>query len=160
MSNARRHIPASWILYGILVIVTILVGWFVWHMEHADYREGIITIRQADTMSAQEREAILTRVARPFVDYTASLNAPRLLYVTISRDANMLGPDDFRYDFTYKSQGDTLESGFLFGANNTIDYWLPQLCDEGGCMTYPKWFKDAYPNTYAAYLRSLQPTRK
>ena len=155
-----RKITISWVLYAVLILVTVVVASLAWRVEHADYREGVITIRRADTISTEDRDAILTKVARPFVDYTNSLHGPRLLYVTISRDTNMFGPNDFRYDFAYKSQDDPLESGFLFGYNNTIDYWLPQLCDEGGCNSYPTWFKEKYPATYQAYLRSLEPTKK
>jgi len=121
-----------------------------------DYKEGVITIKAG---AIADRDEILNKVARPLRDWHVEMKQ-EVGSIVVDKASDQKSAEDFRYSLSYTQTGVGSNLGFLFGDNHTIDYWLPQLCDDGGCMTYPDSFKAKYPETYAAYQRSMQPKDK
>jgi hypothetical protein len=176
MKNSQQGFGASTALIIIIVLVAIAgVGYAVWSMndkeptnvvasnsqkqiESKDFTEGIITIKAAAVV---DREEILAKVARPLRDWHTDVVKIELESITVDAAPNQMSADDARYAVSYKQRGVADDNlGFIFGEKKTIDYWVPQLCDDGGCEPYPESFKVKYPETYAAYQRLQQPKDK
>jgi type II secretory pathway pseudopilin PulG len=123
--------------------------------KQESFDDGKIILAGLANITAVEKQKILNRVAEPIVFYETQGIKNDLDRVVIDTAPNQLGPDDSRYrlSFFYKSDesGDT---GFIFGVNKDIDYWTPQLCDDGGCQAYPEAFKAKFPGNYQAYVKA------
>jgi hypothetical protein len=164
---------------GLLLLVATVIaaiggsGYYVYHKNHQkkpstiqsqtnvsdEYKEGVITIKQVSKIGEASKQAMLAKVIRPFVDYQDNeLKLPVTnVVVTISKNPTTGQPDSkFGYDLSYNQKGSSIVLGFTFGDSGKIDYWIPQLCDDGGCRPYPDSFKNKYPQNYQAYLNSQQ----
>ncbi|HET8708793.1 MAG TPA: prepilin-type N-terminal cleavage/methylation domain-containing protein [Candidatus Saccharimonadales bacterium] len=170
---------------AVIVVLGIIgfVGWYVWQGRQTDkpaqqtaqsgndsknnqksdeYKEGDITIKQASEIGAQKRQEMLAKVIHPFRDYTNKSGAPiTSIVVTISTDPSGKPDQKYGYDLAYEQKGNSNSGqGFTFGENGTINYWIPSLCDDGGCQEYPAWFKAKYPATYQAFQEAQTGQKK
>jgi hypothetical protein len=148
--NKKSFKLAAGILLVAAAVLIGFAGWNMWRPRDSADKTGI-SFENESSLDSKTKQEILTKVAEPFVYYHEEILDIDLKNVVIDVDANRMGPDDFRYKLTYHTGDDKQESGFLFGANNRIGYWLPGACDEGGCTPYPEDFKQEYPATYDAY---------
>lgn len=101
-----------------------------------------------------EKQKILSRIAEPLLFYHEEVLKIELKEVLIKKSTNMMSSIDARYTLNYPHKNDPASSklGFIFGRNNKIEYWQPQLCDHGGCIEYPTALKNKFPDSYNAYL--------
>lgn len=158
---------------AILLVVVVVgaiggSGYYVYHKNHTakkagsvsasdEYKEGVITIKQVSRIGEANKQAMLTKVIRPFVYYQDNeLKLPVTdVVVTISKSPTTGQPDSkFGYHLSYNQKGSSIALGFTFGDSGKINYWTPQLCG-GGCRPYPESFKAKYPANYQAYVNSL-----
>lgn len=109
-----------------------------------------ITFEPESDFSEQEKSEILTKIAEPFRFYQLEMLKADLVSITVAKSKDGSG---YKYSFGYKFASTSTDYGGLFGQNNKIGYWVPQLCDHGGCSDYPEEFREKYPENYQAYLR-------
>ncbi len=164
----------------LIIIATIsATGWFVWlsvqktnktnnqavvdsqsNTKSDTYKNGIVTFRHASQFSDAKRKEILAKVADPLIYYEKTDLKSDLTEVVIDLGK---GPDNKTFSAKYGySLSEVHPSGskfgqgigYVLGENGKIDYWVPQLCDDGGCVQYPADFKQKYPANYQAYIDS------
>jgi hypothetical protein len=120
-------------------------------IKASEYPLGISYVK-TDNFTESEKKEISQKVAEPYHFYATEVLKVKQTKVIISRDNNSLGPNDIRYSLN-SFANDEYNEGFVFGAENRVGYWLPQLCDDGGCTVFPEALKSEYPNTYKMYLK-------
>ncbi len=121
--------------------------------------DGLVTFYNASQISTEKRAEIKQKVTDPLVYYeTQVLKSPDFKGVSIDlglAEDNVTRSTEHGYTLSYNYDNPELDgTGFVFGDNGTISYWIPQLCDPGGCNPYPEDFKAAFPETYKAYEQS------
>lgn len=150
-------------ILGVVVVVALigLAGWYGWQQSQDSNKNDVtssstatassgktthITFTKDASLNDATKNEILQKVVDPMVVFYTTIIHQPLEGIKVSANKPM-SADDFRFKLEYDGG-----SGFLFGANQQIGYWLPTLCDEGGkCDTYPESFKKAFPATYEAY---------
>lgn len=118
-----------------------------------------VTFNSSSDFSSSEKKEILHKYADPFVYYQTNVLKLGSIKVLISKYNNSKG-DLPRYSMSYLDSTNKVVMGESFGDEGIIKYWLPQLCDDGGCMEYSAIFKQEFPDTYQAYLESQKEVKK
>lgn len=126
--------------------------------EFNNLPEGV-TFDSSSDFSSSEKKEILHKYADPFVYYQTNVFKLGSIKVLISKDNNSKG-DLPRYSMSYLDSTNKVVMGESFGNGGIIEYWLPQLCDDGGCTKYSAIFKQEFPDTYEAYLESQKEVKK
>jgi hypothetical protein len=179
-----RRLQSGFAIIEVLVVILILTGigftsWYVWHYRQTTdqpaavtatlpleantdtYKTGIITFRHASQFSPSLRSEIMTKIVNPFIYYNTKDVESGLTGVVIDLG---LAPDNttrsakYGYIFNDLYPGSN-NQGFIFGEEGAIDYWIPPLCDDGGCKPYPQDFKAKFPATYQAYVAVQKVTK-
>lgn len=115
---------------------------------------GKIVFVGIDSVDPTEKQKILSQIAEPLLFYHEEILKIELKEVKIEKSTNMAGSNDARFmlSYPYKISDGGTDSGFIFGYNNKIEYWQPELCDHGGCREYPVELKNKFPENYTAYV--------
>jgi hypothetical protein len=116
-----------------------------------DTKEPAITFKNGATLDTNDKQLILARIVDPMVFYHTNVLKIAIKEVVIDKNSSMMSTADSRFTLNYSYAKEPGSFGFVFGENNKIGYWQPQLCDDGGCIDYPAELKAKYPDTYAAY---------
>jgi hypothetical protein len=165
----------------VIVVVGMAIGaaWWVWNRNayQDDGTESDSTFSNQSTSTANEtpesarysahgveivfedeaqfsdelQSEILEKIAKPYAFYEAPGSDLKTIAISVN-----YGPDGSKEDYSlsaaYESVPDS-GTGFVFGGEDKIGYWQPQLCDPGGCIPYPEDLKNSYPKTYQAFVQ-------
>lgn len=173
-----KKFQSGFTVIEVLVIVVILglvgtVGWLVYDRQKnnqspkastsqtnkSEVKEtpevkSIITFEDEASFDSADKQKILSQVAEPLVLHHEKVLNIKLKEVVIKKSTNMVNSADARYvlSYVYEDNPDSNKFGFIFGYENQLGYWQPQLCDHGGCNEYPEALKNEFPDNYKAYV--------
>ncbi len=104
-------------------------------------------------ISESTKQEIRSRIAEPMLYYHEAVLHISMKEIFIEKSKNVMSNEDARYILSYSYENDPHGSGmgFIFGYGNIVEYWMPLLCDHGGCREYPDIYKNKYPDNYSAY---------
>lgn len=151
-------------IIGIVVLVVLagLAGWYGWQQSQDSDKNGSATSAKGTVASGANtnvtfskdaslddaaKSQILEKVINPMTVYHTAIIRQPISTIKVSANKPM-NPNDYRFKIEY---GDG-PSGFLFGANQKIGYWIPPACDDDTkCKEYLESFKKMLPASYEAY---------
>lgn len=114
-----------------------------------------VTFVDTKIFTENARKEVFEKVVDPMVYYNNKVMKGDLMGLTIFESDG-----DYYESEDYKGEGGCDGCGGLFARSGKIQYWVPQLCDDGGCQSYPKDLKEKYPKNYEAYQKANEDLDK
>ena len=170
--NNKGFAHIAVIMVAVMLVIVGLVGWKVWRdnkepvqnnaSREQSYGNGKIHFKNESSCKPVVKQQILERVAEPMLYYYDNILNSKLKYINISKESNSSNVQSgYILEYTDGSSSNTAmhDSGFIFGQDDYIQYWYPQLCDDGGCNDLPAEFNAKYPKNFETYM-SCQQSQK
>lgn len=168
LNNQRGFGISAILLISVVVMLVCGTGFYVFSRNDSD-KDGAnspLSTRKTDTteefmgtkiiykadleISSDEKKQIQDRMINPLLYHYSVVSGGNIKTLTLS-NAN---------DQVYKYEINAGDYSFWFGQDNKIEYFYPQLCDDGGCSEYPETLKSKYPESYEAYVTCAQEDEK